>query len=154
MRRLKVPYFKQETIYTCGPSSLRMILGFYGIHNSEKELAENLGTNDAIGTERVRMGEVAKMNGLLPHERSDASLGDLRAFLDLGLPTIVRFVEPSQNTDHYGVVIGMSDEEIVIHDPWNGPEMTYELGMFFVRWPCQYIRGQTCWMLGVGPEAI
>lgn len=154
MKCLEVPFFKQETIYTCGPASLRMTLGFFGVKKAETELAKDLGANDAVGTERVHMGEVAKLNGLIPHERSDALLDDLRVLLDSGLPTIVRFVEPSQNTDHYGVVIGMDDEQLIIHDPWNGPGMSYDLGTFFMRWPCQYTRGQTCWMLGVGPEAI
>ena len=149
MMLLNVPYFKQETAYTCGAATLRMVLAFYGKTFSEEEIGKEIGTNEATGTERARMGEIIKQHALSPRERSDASLEDLRFLYTEGLPSIVRFTEPSQNVDHYGVVVGIDETYIFIHDPWNGPEMVLELGKFLVRWPCPHIKGQTCWLLGV-----
>ena len=154
MKLLSVPFYKQETIYTCGPASLRMAFSFFGRQVAESTLASEVGTNDATGTERERMGEAAKTRGLIPHEKTDAAIKDLTDLYRQGIPSIVRFVEPSQNVDHYGVVIGIDGSNIVIHDPWNGPETVFDLGMFFMRWPCEYTRGQTCWLLGIGPESI
>lgn len=35
---LKIPYFKQNRDYTCGPACLRMVLAYYGIQQDEVTL--------------------------------------------------------------------------------------------------------------------
>ena len=37
---IDVPYFKQDTDYTCGPASLQMVLAYFGIRESEEALAD------------------------------------------------------------------------------------------------------------------
>src|SRR3972149_1718600 len=44
------PLHKQETPYTCGPASLRMVLEFLGHAVPEKELARAMGTTSTTGT--------------------------------------------------------------------------------------------------------
>ncbi|MCD6456521.1 MAG: C39 family peptidase [Methanophagales archaeon] len=36
--KLKIPYFRQEKWFTCGPACLRMLLTFIGIEISEDEI--------------------------------------------------------------------------------------------------------------------
>lgn len=154
MNLLAVPYFKQDTVYTCGPASLKMAFAHFGVEVSEDELVPLLGTNDAFGTEREKMSDVVKSFGLIPFERTDATIDDVRRLVSRGVPVILRFLEEQDNTDHYGVAIGIGEEEIVLHDPWVGANISYELGRFVIRWPCTYRRGQTCWMLGIGDQKI
>lgn len=150
MNLLSVPFFEQDTDYTCGPASLRMVLAYFGHSIDEEDLARELGTNDAMGTERDRMSGILKQYGLVPFERTDATLDDMRHLLQNGFPVIVRFLEKEENSDHYGVVVGIDEKNIVLNDPWSGLHVLYELGLFMIRWPCTYKNGQTCWMLGVG----
>jgi len=37
---IKVPFFRQEVWYSCGPACMRMILAFLGIIKTEEEITE------------------------------------------------------------------------------------------------------------------
>lgn len=150
MSLLNVPYFPQHREYTCGPASLRMVLAYYGRAIAEEMLAPLLGTNDVMGTDRERMSEIIKSHQLVPYERTDATLDDVRHLIDNGMPVIVRHLDDDEDFDHYSVVIGLDDAHITLNDPWFGAGIKHELGDFLVHWPCTYEKGQTCWMLGVG----
>jgi predicted double-glycine peptidase len=154
MEVLTIPFYEQNTDYTCGPASLRMVLAYYGRSIPEEELVPLLGTNDAMGTERNRMGEIIKSHNLIPFEQTDATLDDLRHLLQNQMPVIVRYLEEEENSDHYGVVVGINDTHIILNDPWFGPDRRHELGTFLIRWPCTHEKGQTCWMLGVGDREL
>ena len=154
MKNLTVPFHKQQTDYTCGPASLRMVLEYFGRSVTEEELSPLLGTNDVMGTERDRMSEIIKTHELVPYERTDATLDDVKHLLSHAMPVIVRFLEQEQNSDHYGVVTGLNDTHITINDPWSGANVIHEIGIFLMRWPCTYKNGQTCWMLGVGDRKL
>ncbi|MBN2368173.1 C39 family peptidase, partial [Candidatus Woesearchaeota archaeon] len=39
-----IPYHAQQTNYTCGTASMRMILEYFGIKKTEKQLARILHT--------------------------------------------------------------------------------------------------------------
>ncbi|PIN94126.1 hypothetical protein COU56_03175, partial [Candidatus Pacearchaeota archaeon CG10_big_fil_rev_8_21_14_0_10_31_9] len=47
---VQIPYYEQETNYTCGPACMRMVLGSLGIKKSEKQITKLIGTNKIRGT--------------------------------------------------------------------------------------------------------
>lgn len=154
MGLLEVPYFSQERDYTCGPASLRMVLAFYGRAVAEEMLAPLLGTNDVMGTERDRMSEIIKHHQLVPYERTDATLEDLRHMINNRMPVIVRHLDDEEDSDHYSVVVGVDETHVTLNDPWFGANRKHELSDFLIHWPCTYEKGQTCWMLGVGDREL
>jgi len=56
--KLKVPYFKQEKWYTCGPACLRMLLACFDVTTSEGELVAACGTTE-LGTVPIQISEGA-----------------------------------------------------------------------------------------------
>lgn len=154
MSELPVPYFKQDTNYTCGPTSLQMVLAYYDFKDSEKNLAELLNTNKDTGTRRVDMHKLATELGFHCYVNDNAALPEIDFLLQLKVPPIVRFIEPDNNEDHYGVIIGMTDDDVVIHDPWNGPSCHFSKEDFQKRWTCDVIGDCDQWLMGISPEPI
>lgn len=154
MKCLDVPYFKQDTTYTCGPTALQMVLAYYDIKTSEATLSEELGTNSDNGTRRLRMREVAATYGLHCHVNDNAPYEELSILVSQELPIIIRFLETGKNEDHYGVVVGADDTHIVIHDPWHGPAVRFHREEFMPRWTCDIIGDCNQWLMAVSTNPI
>ncbi|MHB9019254.1 MAG: C39 family peptidase [Minisyncoccota bacterium] len=118
--KLLLPYAKQHTNYSCGPTSLKMVLEFLGDKKSEKILIKKARTNKTTGTKHKWMIETAIKEGFYCYANSNSSLHEIKHFLLLGLPVIIDYTEPSENIGHYAVVIGYKKNKMILNDPWNG----------------------------------
>lgn len=154
MKKIEVPYYKQSTVYTCGPASLQMVLAYYGYQDSEENLLKLLNTSSQDGTWRVRMYETAVNLGFHCYVNNEASLSEIDFFLDLGIPLIIRFIETDNDEDHYGVIVGSTHSSLKIHDPWSGPEIELSKKDFENRWICYEIGNCKRWLMAVSPEPI
>lgn len=152
MHRLSVPYLRQTTPYTCGPVALQMVLAYYGIPASEPLLSRKLDTNAETGTRRWNMQAIAQQYALTCHVNNDAEFEEFAQHIRRGRPVIVRFLETDKNEDHYGVVIGATRDAVVVHDPWNGPGLTFSKAAFMPRWTCDVIGDCHKWLMAVEPR--
>lgn len=132
--KLKVPYFKQNTDYTCGPASLAMALSFLGKHRSELSLSRLALTNEDTGTTHSNIVRVAKDEGFVTEVKRGASLGDLKTVVRLGLPVIVNYTEPFENVGHFAVVVGFERGNIILNDPANGKGFQLSETNILRRW--------------------
>lgn len=131
---LDVPFFKQDTDHTCGPTALQMLLRYYGVVASEKDLAEMLETTHEAGTRHGKLIEVAGTFGFFCYVNNDSSVEEIRMFLERGVPPLVHFTEPDGEEGHYAVVVGSRAGGLLLHDPWNGPEFEIGEQEFIGRW--------------------
>lgn len=131
---VKLPRMKQHTKYSCGPVSLEMVLSFLGDKKSEEFFIKTAHTNKVKGTKHKWMLEVAIREGFYCYINSSSSLNEIKQFLLLGLPIIVDFTEPSQNSGHYAVVVGYKRNKIIMNDPWNGKNLSMSESNFTKRW--------------------
>lgn len=122
MKRVKVPYHYQSTDYTCGPSSLKMILEYFGKRESEIRLAHEAHTNKRFGTEHVEMINLARKHGFYCYVHHDSNINTIKHFINSDLPVIINFKNPSDGIEHYAVVIGHSKGQLILNDPWNGKD--------------------------------
>lgn len=119
--KLKIPYFKQESWYTCGPACLRMVLAFFGIARTETEVMKECDTTE-LGTTTIKLSTAAYKFGLKSSPLKNAKMEYLRNELKNGRPVIV-LLDPSHlyggisGFGHFIVIVGFSDEEIIYHDP-------------------------------------
>jgi ABC-type bacteriocin/lantibiotic exporter with double-glycine peptidase domain len=135
---MRVPHFRQELDYSCLAACVRMILAFYGKDYSESDLRKLLKT---------RMGGTspARLMWQLPTLGFEAlvetgSLRSLSEHVDSGQPCIVHVWTPplphwDKEAIHALVVIGMSEDSVLIHDPSlpTGPT-TVPLSSFVNAW--------------------
>lgn len=155
MRYLDVPYFKQDTLYTCGPTSLQMVFAYYGIVESESSLAHDLMSDPKEGTAHQHMIAAVQAHDLHAYVNNNATLSELEHLLTgLRVPSIVRYLETGMNEDHYAVVVGISSDEIALNDPWHGERIRFPLAEFEERWKCDILGDCTHWLMAVSRETL
>lgn len=132
--KLKIPFYKQDTDHTCGPTSLQMVLSFLGDFKSEKSLSEEAHTNHDVGTKHNAMIETARKEGFYCYVNNDSSWDEIKKFITKGLPSIIHFAEPQSEEEHYAVVVGFEKNKIILNDPWNGKNFKMKKKEFLARW--------------------
>jgi len=140
---LKVRPF-QETLNAdmCGPASLKIVLDYYGVNKTEKELAQLTGWVSGLGIDDVGIVKVAKSLGLKVEIKNESSFADIERWLNKGVPVIVdwftrgrRGYDDSVMADgHYSVVVGLDDEYIYLQDPEIGGERKIKKEDFMRVW--------------------
>jgi len=117
----------QETLHAdmCGPASLKIVLDYYGVNKTERELADIIGVVPEIGVDAGSIKKVAEELGFKVVVKDDASFNDIQMWLERGVPVIVDwFTRGRADYDdaaiadgHYSVVIGLDDEYVHLQDP-------------------------------------
>src|SRR3989344_5537084 len=131
---MRIPYHYQETAYTCGATSLKMVFESFGIEKTEKQMARLLGTNKVKGTwekDFPRLAEKYKLIYVVEHK---GSIKDLKNFYKEGYKIILCFHLPKEGEDHYAVLKKIDSKEIHLLDPWSGPDKIYPINYFKKIW--------------------
>ena len=131
---IKLPYFKQDTEYSCGPTVMQMVFHFYRKVFSEEELIEKLKTDKDIGTQHQAMIDLARTEGFYVYVNNGSSLEEIIGLNSKNIPVIVNYIEPDSDEGHYAVVVDVEEDKIVLNDPWNGEKFKMNLDDFEKRW--------------------
>ncbi|HCP08863.1 MAG TPA: hypothetical protein DIT25_03645 [Candidatus Moranbacteria bacterium] len=117
----------QETLYAsmCGPASLKIVLDYYGIEKSEKELAKLCKVDKNLGVDDKDIKKVAEQLGFKVAIKNNSSFKDIERWLDKKVPVIVdwftkgrqEYSESEVADGHYSVVAGLDDKHIYLQDP-------------------------------------
>ncbi|HDH41571.1 MAG TPA: hypothetical protein ENG12_04115 [Candidatus Altiarchaeales archaeon] len=121
--KLKVPFCKQRKYYNCLPVSLKMALKFFGYKITLSEIEDICGT-DITGTDIDRAVDNLRDAGYRI-EIKNLTLRELKTHLKGGMPviTIVNtyyFPWIKSFSSHAVVVIGFTENEVVVNDPLEG----------------------------------
>ncbi len=159
-RTLSVPYFKQQAEYYCGPTSLQMVMEFFGVRKPAEEIARIADTNEVVGTWHRNMLNAARASGFFCYENKNATLDELRSFLKKGYPAVVHLLMPEWpegkwgkwDKYHYVVVIGLTRWHVLLNDPWLGI-VKMPRKDFISRWSSE-ITDEQNWMLVLSPKSF
>lgn len=132
--QLIVPYFPQAKPYSCAAATVRMMLGFFGMDTEEDTLEKELGTTAERGVPNGHIVQFLIKKGLFCYVNRDGTIEEIRQFIERGLPVMVNFIEPSMNTGHFALVVGIDEASIILHDPWNGEHFTLLISDFEKSW--------------------
>lgn len=151
---MDIPYFKQETNYTCGAAVMRMALAGLGIAYSEKKIAKLLGTNHVAGTKNRAFPIVAEAHRLTYVTiREHTSLYDIQYLLKQNFVVMVCFYHDREEVHHYALVRRLTKTHIVFADPLDGDNHTMSRSQFMDAWSRQAVgRGvdtDTRWLFAV-----
>ncbi|MDP3974801.1 MAG: cysteine peptidase family C39 domain-containing protein [Candidatus Jorgensenbacteria bacterium] len=105
----------QETPGFCGPASLKMVLAYYGLRKSERELVRLSGATRSQGVEAPGLAKVARRLGFTARIKDRATLADIKKHVGKGIPVIVDWF--SKDDGHYSVVVGITKSTIYLQDP-------------------------------------
>jgi len=115
----RLPFFKQETPYSCVPACLRMVLSHLGIEASEDELRLRSLTT-LWGTNARDAIACAKSFGLQAKEVREATIENLREWLNQGLfPILLIDLRPIHGEvgRHAIVAEETSENQLLCLDP-------------------------------------
>ena len=122
-----VTLHKQETDYSCGPASLKMVLGYFGVEKTEAELIELTGAKAGLGCEPPTIVEAAEKLGFGADYVEYSSLEEIKERMEKDEMVIVDWFSP-EVCGHYSVVVELTDENITLANPTHGDHtmMTHE----------------------------
>lgn len=127
---LNVGEYRQQTKWSCGPATLKIILDSFGRKLSEKELIHLTGCNEKIGTPPDALCSALQSLGYRTFQQTNADISDIESFLRAGLPVIVAYQSvddkpygtlPNINDDnrygHYAVIMGTNKTHFFLSNP-------------------------------------
>lgn len=113
---LKLKPFRQTRSGLCGPASLKMVLDYFGVKKSEKELAKLSGATKEKGVEAENLLKAAQKLGLEGFIKDFSEIPDIKKYvLQKKIPLIVDWF--SQDEGHYSVIVGINNKDIYLQDP-------------------------------------
>lgn len=131
VRLLDVPFQNRQGVsYTCGPDCVAKVMEYYGEDYPEMELAGKLQTDPEEGTYVSKIVEFFHHHGLKAVVKERMTVEDLIYRIDRHIPVIILIQAWGDDPDsieekyadtwvngHYVVVIGYTDDKILIADP-------------------------------------
>jgi len=128
---LKIKSFRQKPGF-CGPASLKMVLSYYKIEKSEKELVKITGCTAKKGTSANGILKAARMFGLKGFVKDFSNFNEIRYYLDRNIPVIIDWF--SEDEGHYSVAVGINRKSIYFQDPELGRIRKMNLDLFKRVW--------------------
>ena len=134
----------QETLHKgyCGPASLKIMLGYYGVEKTEEELVRLTGADEKGEASDADIKRVAEHFGFCVEVQNEATFSDIEGWLARRVPVIVDWFtrgradySDSEVADgHYSVVAGLDDDFIYLQDPEIGGLRTIARDDFLKVW--------------------
>ena len=128
-----VPFYKQELSWSCFAACVRMVLEYYGIEKSEKEL-RLLSKTTLEGSEWFYVELGLESIGMHFYLAKGFSLGELKELIKNNTPLIVSLKFSEKHPNHTVVVTDITDKFVVVHDPERGAEMQISIEQFLEAW--------------------
>lgn len=145
-----IPFHKQETCWTCGSASMRMILEACGIKKSEKQVVKLLGTNKIRGTWAKLYPQLAEKYNLNYIVKRNSTIDEVKKLMKDGYFILTSYYVPKEKVDHFVVVKKIDDEYIYFLDPCYGPEHKYKLIYFLKVWKTDpKYDNEMAWFIGI-----
>lgn len=130
---LKVSPFEQSAHGYCGPACLKMVLEYFGVKKSERELVRLTGATQTNGIGAKGLLKAARGIGFRGFVKDYATFVDLRTYaVRRKIPVIVDWF--SEDDGHYSVVMGIDRKRIVLADPEFGRRRAFPLSVFRRVW--------------------
>ena len=132
--------FKQKTgISFCGPACLKMVLSYFGIERSERDLAKISGCSPVHGLKAEGILKTAKKLGFMGFIKDFSTMKDLEYYVKKKkIPVIVDWFSPGlagESIDgHYSVVVNIDKENIYLQDPELGYSRALRIQVFKRLW--------------------
>ena len=122
-----------ETPGHCGVASFKIVLNYFGIKKTEKELTKLCGWNRTDGVSTKAILKVAKKMGFKGFIQDFSDIKDLKKYvLRKELPVVVDWF--STNQGHSSVVIDIDEENVYLQDPDIGHIRAMEIEVFKRVW--------------------
>lgn len=140
-----IPFYKQETKYTCGAVCARMVLAKLGIKKSEKQIAKILNTNKRSGTKNKHFPRIAEEYKLNYIVKRNSNLRTLKRYKRKRYLLIVTYKPLEYKSGHFAVIKKIDKDYIYLLDPTFGPDHRINIDYFNDMWDSD----EKAWFFGI-----
>lgn len=129
---IKLKAFKQTNPSTCGATCLKMVLDYYKIRKSEKELVRLAHTSRRYGTKAqdiVRVGNIFGLNGFV---KEFSNIKDINKYISKDIPVIINWFSGWEG--HYSVAFDIDKNNIYFKDPETAESVKMSIYVFKKIW--------------------
>jgi predicted double-glycine peptidase len=134
----------QQRDRLCGPASLKIVLHYFGIKKTEKQIANAVKAKH-LGVEASDLIKIAKKWGLRGKIKDHAELKDLSRWVKKkGIPIIVEWF--LDDDGHFSVVVDIDRENVYLQDPDLGHVRAMRRDIFLKVWftfPTKYMKRES-----------
>jgi ABC-type bacteriocin/lantibiotic exporter with double-glycine peptidase domain len=116
MRR-KIPFFRQQNSYYCGPAIIQMVYAAHGMKITQKEAGRLAKSNGVRGTKTSDLVAVLKKPGLNVTAGERKTVATLKNALKKDAIAVICYTEPVMEWGHYAIVRKFLGNRIVLIDP-------------------------------------
>lgn len=115
-----VPFLAQRGNY-CGPATLSMAMGYWGVHRDQNAVGRDIYTG-VVGTAAQVVHEYCREHGFRAAS-FEGSIESWKRLLDAGVP-ILWLTKLPKGSGHYILIVGYDDvlQEFVVHNPHEATE--------------------------------
>ncbi len=146
-----VPYFEQETEFTCGPAVLKMIMHYFGENIAERRLRKHTKSSPLGGTNHEKLISTVQTLGYHCFVKQNAQPRHLKSFINRGYPIIINWQEPDTKDGHYSVIFGYLSEYFFMHDPYKPTRKVLPTQTLLPLW---HDGGQQHWFMVTSKDKI
>ena len=129
-----VPCYRQEFWYSCFATCVKMILEYYGIRKSERDLRVLLKTTPRFGTFWPIPAKEIKHIGFELIWKKFWSLEEISSIIRQSIPIIVGVQGKTDIDKHAVVLLEVSEENVTVADPDNGELVKIRMTKFLEMW--------------------
>lgn len=127
---MKINLYRQTQGF-CGPSSLRIVLDYFGVKLAEKEVAKIIGATRESGCTPEKIINGAKKLGFRAYYEKGTTFKELEDYIKRG-PVIIYWNRNGEG--HYSVVFDIDKEKVYIADPKLKIKLTLPRESFYKKW--------------------
>ncbi len=143
---LDVPNLRQAHEYSCGPGAVQAVLAYYGVDFRESQLINLMKTSKDNGTYIKDIVGFLHFHGLSATVKHKMTINELFGYIDNNIPVIVLIQAWGKERDfknhykecwddgHFVVVVGYTDENVLISDPATYNTGYIPISEFADRW--------------------
>lgn len=126
----------------CGPASLKIVLAYYGIEKTERELSIICGVRKNLGVDENGLKKAAEKLGFKVKIKNNSTFKDIERSLNKDIPVIVDwftggridYTDSDVADGHYSVAVGLDDKYIYLQDPEIGSIRKLSKENFMTVW--------------------
>lgn len=130
---MKLPFYKQEFWFSCFATCVKMVLEYYSIKKSERDLRVLLKTTPSFGTLWIEAQKNIRKIGFELVWKKFWNLEELNSLIKQSIPVIVG-VKSKSDDNHAVVLVNISENYVTLVDPEYGESVSMDKTNFLELW--------------------
>lgn len=131
---MKIKPLKQKDEISCGPTSIEMVLRYFGMDQTFEEIAKVSQYKKKIGLSNKDLVTTLANFGLKTKEITNATWGTLKKISENKNNIVIVSWMKNGYIGHFSVVQQVTENKIIIADPQDGKNETMEKIVFMRLW--------------------